>query len=71
MHARLGRPLWFELATTDVAAARNFYTHVVGWSVKDSEGLGMPYSEWLRADGTPVGGLMALPDELKPPLRKP
>ncbi|MBL8137596.1 MAG: VOC family protein [Acidobacteria bacterium] len=65
MHARLGRPLWFELATTDVAAARNFYTHVVGWSVKDSEGLGMPYSEWLRADGTPVGGLMALPDELK------
>ena len=30
---------WYELMTTDVAAATAFYTTVVGWSAQDS---GMP-----------------------------
>jgi hypothetical protein len=61
----LGRPLWFELMTTDVEAARRFYGGVVGWTTKDSTDLGMAYTEWLRPDGAPAGGMMALPAELK------
>jgi len=30
---------WYELLTTDAAAAMSFYTHVVGWTARDS---GMP-----------------------------
>ncbi len=29
----LGRPLWFELMTTDMKAAEPFYRTVVGWTV--------------------------------------
>ena len=29
----LGRPLWYELMTTDMKAAESFYRKVVGWSV--------------------------------------
>lgn len=65
MSTLLGRPLWFELMTTDVEAARRFYGDVVGWGTKDSTDLGMAYTEWLRPDGAPAAGMMALPDELR------
>jgi predicted enzyme related to lactoylglutathione lyase len=32
----VGSFCWFELATTDQAAAKNFYTSLFGWSVVDS-----------------------------------
>ena len=28
----LGRPVWYELMTTDVKAAEKFYRTVVGWT---------------------------------------
>ena len=28
----LGRPVWYELMTTDTAAAETFYKNVVGWT---------------------------------------
>ena len=28
----LGRPLWYELMTTDLKAAESFYGNVVGWT---------------------------------------
>ena len=28
----LGRPIWYELMTTDTAAAERFYRTVVGWT---------------------------------------
>ncbi len=28
----LGRPVWYELMTTDTAAAETFYKTVVGWT---------------------------------------
>lgn len=35
-HYPHGAPCWFELATTDQAAAKLFYTEVFGWTVFDS-----------------------------------
>lgn len=53
--------IWYELLTTDPDAAEEFYGSVVGWKARDA-GMGgdMAYS-LLSADGTDVGGLMALP----------
>ena len=28
----LGRPVWYELMTTDTGAAETFYKNVVGWT---------------------------------------
>ena len=61
----LGRPLWYELMTTEMSAAESFYKPVVGWTTTPFDGAGMPYSMWTRGDGVPVGGVMTLPDELK------
>jgi predicted enzyme related to lactoylglutathione lyase len=38
--AEIGRVAWFELMTTDVDAAANFYGEIVGWQVGDSLDLG-------------------------------
>jgi len=55
-----GKFVWYELMTSDVAAATRFYQSVVGWEAKDA---GMPGSDYtiLSAGGVGVGGLMALP----------
>ena len=31
-----GRFVWYELMTTDVAAAKAFYAKVVGWGTEDA-----------------------------------
>ena len=54
--------VWYELMTTDPAAARAFYTQVVGWQASDSGMPGMDYT-LLSAGPHQVGGLMALPPE--------
>jgi predicted enzyme related to lactoylglutathione lyase len=59
-----GRFAWYELMTTDVAAARAFYADVVGWDVQDDSMPHMAYSRFL-AGKTPVGGLMELPKEAR------
>jgi predicted enzyme related to lactoylglutathione lyase len=59
----LGRPLWYELMTTDLAAAEKFYTAVVGWTTSPFEGNPMPYTMWMRGQA-PVGGAMALTDDM-------
>ena len=28
----LGRPVWYELMTTDTSAAETFYKKVIGWT---------------------------------------
>ena len=60
----LGRPLWYELMTTDRAAAESFYKTVVGWTTAPFDGSPQPYTMWMRGE-TPVGGVMTIPDELK------
>jgi uncharacterized protein len=61
----LGRPLWYELLTTDPAAAEAFYKPVVGWGTMPFDGAGLHYTMWTRPDGAPMGGVMAFPDEVK------
>jgi len=58
-----GRFVWYELLTSDVEAARDFYTKVVGWGLEDWEGGDSPYTMWT-AGGTPMGGVMELPGEV-------
>ncbi len=57
-----GRFAWYELLTTDVAAAGAFYGKVVGWGVKDASTPELAYTV-LTAGDAPVGGLMDLPEE--------
>jgi uncharacterized protein len=59
---QLGRFAWYELLTTDVAAAGVFYGNVVGWDAKDASTPGLAYTV-LAADDGPVAGLMDLPEE--------
>jgi predicted enzyme related to lactoylglutathione lyase len=63
----LGRPLWYELLTTDKAAAEKFYTAVVGWTTRPFEGGHHPYSVVNDAAGKGVGGIMPLPDGMNVP----
>ena len=58
-----GRICWNELMTTDPKAAMAFYKTVVGWGTEEWEG-DSSYAMWTAGD-TPVGGLMALPDEAR------
>jgi predicted enzyme related to lactoylglutathione lyase len=60
-----GRFLWYELMTTDVEAAKAFYTAAIGWGSQPFPGVGeMPYTLWMRGEA-PVGGMMALPEEAR------
>src|SRR4029077_7007090 len=52
--------VWYELMTTDAAAAETFYKTVVGWKTQDMSQGDMKYTGLLAA-GTPVAGLMTLP----------
>lgn len=60
--AQRGRFVWFDLMTTDVAAAQEFYRAVVGWSITPFEGFEEPYDMWTTGEN-PIGGVMKLPDE--------
>jgi predicted enzyme related to lactoylglutathione lyase len=59
-----GRFVWYELMTTNTAAAKGFYGDVVGWGTQDSS---MPEMEYtlFTAGGVPVGGLMHVPEEAR------
>ena len=62
-----GRPVWYELLTTDLDAAKKFYTKVVGWSTQPFDGSPQPYEMWLRSGGAPVGGVMTIPQGMNWP----
>jgi predicted enzyme related to lactoylglutathione lyase len=63
----LGRPLWYELMTSDMKAAEVFYKTVVGWKTAPFEGAGQPYTMFNRSGDVSVGGVMAKPAEVKAP----
>ena len=54
--------VWYELMTSDVAAAKTFYTDVVGWQTEDMPMPGMTYT-MLSMAKTQVGGMMTLPKD--------
>jgi uncharacterized protein len=56
---------WFELGTSDSAAAKKFYTELFGWDFTDSPiGPGMVYT-MLKQDGKDLGALYELMPEMK------
>jgi uncharacterized protein len=63
----LGRPLWYELMTTDMKAAEAFYNTVVGWTSQPFEASPQPYATFNRSGGTPVAGVMTTPADVKAP----
>ena len=48
-----GRPLWYELMTTDMKAAEKFYDTVVGWTSGPFEGSPQPYTMFSRGSDVP------------------
>jgi predicted enzyme related to lactoylglutathione lyase len=63
----LGRPLWYELMTTDMNAAEAFYKTVVGWTGAPFPGSPQPYTLFRRSGDLPVAGLMSKPKEIDAP----
>ena len=63
----LGRPLWYELMTTDMKAAEAFYRTVLGWKTTPFDGAGQPYTMFNRGGDVNVGGVMTRPKEVKAP----
>jgi uncharacterized protein len=55
-----GSFVWYVLMTTDIEAAKAFYTKVVGWSARDASAPGMPYIVFAAAEA-PVSAAMNLP----------
>jgi uncharacterized protein len=53
---------WYELLTTDLAAAESFYGAVVGWNVQDASTAKFAY-RLFNVGGSPVAGLMELPPD--------
>lgn len=56
-----GRFAWYELMTTDTAAAATFYANVVGWGTQDASTPDLAYT-LFTAGSDLVGGLMELPE---------
>ncbi len=56
-HAKPGNFCWFELATSDQAAAKKFYGGLFGWTFRDIQASGIEYAEALL-DGHTVAGLI-------------
>lgn len=63
----LGRPVWYELMTTDMKEAEAFYRNVVGWTTKPFDGAGQPYTMFNRSADVSVGGVMTKPADVKAP----
>jgi predicted enzyme related to lactoylglutathione lyase len=48
--------------TTDVAAAKRFYTQLLGWTTEDVTMPDMTYTV-VKAGGTEIGGIMSIPPQ--------
>jgi predicted enzyme related to lactoylglutathione lyase len=59
---RHGAFSWCELMTTDVDAAKAFYTQLLGWTTEDMPAAGMTYTV-VKTGDTGVGGIMPIPPQ--------
>ena len=55
-----GEFCWYELGTTDVAAAKNFYGSLFGWTSTDIPMGEMGTYTLLQKDGQDIAGLYKL-----------
>jgi predicted enzyme related to lactoylglutathione lyase len=62
MSENKGNFVWYDLMTSDPAAAESFYGKVVGWTAADSGMPGPPYTI-LSVGAIQVGGLMPIPKD--------
>jgi uncharacterized protein len=51
---------WCELMTTNVAAAKSFYSELLGWSITETPVGDTPY-HITSVGGREIGGIMAIP----------
>ena len=60
---------WFELMTTDVNAAKEFYRKLFDWNMKEIPMEKMPYTV-VKAGEDEVAGIMSMPPDSKemPPV---
>src|SRR5437773_6930441 len=63
----LGRPVWYELMTTDAAAAETFYKKVIGWTSAPFPESPNPYTVFKRSGEKQVAGLMKRPEGMNMP----
>lgn len=56
-----GRFLWYELMTTDMAAAKAFYRRVMGWGARDASMSNLAYT-FFTVGETEVSGMTKLPE---------
>ena len=61
VHGEPGTPIWSELRTPDVAAARAFYASVFGWTSHEQDFDGAPYTIWQLGKQF-VGGAVEVDD---------
>ena len=59
-----GRFIWYELMTTDMAAAKAFYAKVVGWGTQDVSTPNMDYGLFIAGRAS-VSGIMTLPEDAR------
>jgi hypothetical protein len=53
---------WTQLNAAEPERVKPFYASVFGWTHRDDPmPWGGTYTTWLRADGTPAGGMMPMP----------
>ncbi len=57
---KVGTFCWTELMTRDAAAAKKFYSELIGWTITDQEMGGMTYSFLTTPEGEQVGGMMQM-----------
>jgi predicted enzyme related to lactoylglutathione lyase len=55
---RHGAFSWCELLTTDVEAAKQFYTELLGWTTEEVPDMSYTI---VKTENTGVGGIMAVP----------
>lgn len=53
----VGKVVFVELVTPDLAASEDFYGHLFGWTFRDIQAPGIKYAE-ATLDGRPVAGLV-------------
>ncbi len=53
---------WCDLMTTDVKAAKAFYSKLFGWEMEEMAMPGMPYTV-VKAGGKGIGGIAPMPKE--------
>jgi predicted enzyme related to lactoylglutathione lyase len=66
-----GTPIWYELLTADHDASKQFYDHVIGWTIGGKPDGEMDYRMIATADGSMVGGVMQLTPEMESHGAKP